>query len=219
MSQIAALQASGGPSFEVIFVDGGSKDGTVAEISAAAHHTGAHAAVLEADGRRGGYGADIKRGLSHAKGTILAWTHADLQCDIADVLRAHEAYLRGGGGRILVKGARSGRLLFDRLFTRGMQAANYLLTGNAIGDINAQPKLFPLDFFDRHLRAGAPNDFALDLFALNAAASGGYRVIEIPVEMRTRLHGEAKGGGSSLKTKIRLARRTAAYMWSARGRS
>lgn len=219
MGQIAALQASGGPDFEVIFVDGGSTDGTPAEIRAAGRNSGALVAVLESDGGRGGYGADIKRGLSHARGMMLAWTHADLQCDISDVLRAREAYRMAGGGQILVKGARTGRPMFDRLFTRGMQAANYVLSGNATGDINGQPKLFPRDFFERFLRERAPDDFALDLFALNAAASGDYRIIDIPVKMRERLHGEAKGGGSSLSTKIRLARRTAAYMWSSRGRS
>lgn len=217
MSQIAALQASGGPSLEVIFVDGGSTDGTVPEIAAAARDSGAHVDVLQSDGRRGGYGADIKRGLSHAKGMVLAWTHADLQCDVSDVLRAHDAYRQAGGGHILVKGDRSGRPMLDRLFTRGMQAANYLLSGNPVGDINGQPKLFHRTFFERHLQACAPDDFAFDLFALNAAAAAGYRLITIPVVMRGRRHGEAKGGGSSLTTKIRLARRTAAYMWSSRG--
>lgn len=203
-------------SFEVIFADGHSRDGTVEEIVAQAAALDLGNVRVEMSKGRGGYGADILRGLAAAEGAVLAWTHADLQCELADVFTALDLYRRAGGGQIIVKGERRGRPAFDRFFTQGMGFLNRVATGHAVSDINAQPKLFPRSFYEAHLRVGAPDDFSLDLHALNAAAASGYRIIGFPVDMASRQHGEAKGGGGGLVRKLRLARRTASYILSQR---
>ena len=44
--------------------------------------------------------------------------------------------------KIIVKGKRINRSLFDTLFTFGMSLFTLLLFGKKINDINAQPKMF-----------------------------------------------------------------------------
>lgn len=214
MQQLAALQGSGGPDVEAIFVDGGSTDGTLAEITAQAGRFDGKVIVLEKEAGPGGYGIDIQRGLAKARGAVVAWTHADLQCELADVLRAHDMLRAAGGNSVIVKGVRRGRPILDRSFTFGMEMLNFLVTRHVIHDINGQPKVFRREFLADVLKPDAPPDFSFDLFVLNTAAAKGYKILGIPVEMKSRLHGEAKGGGSTLRSKIRLARRTARYMLS-----
>ena len=57
-----------------------------------------------------GYGHGILTGLQSACGELLAWSHADLQTDPADVFRAFQLYQRDGHAVArLVKGRRKGR--------------------------------------------------------------------------------------------------------------
>ena len=81
--------------------------------------------------------------------------------------------------------------------------------------VNAQPKLFSRKFYDKHLVKGAPLDFSLDLYLLYWARKFG-RIIEIPVYFEKRIYGEAKGGGS-FKTRMKLVKRTFAYIFELKG--
>ena len=206
-------------SFEVVFVDGRSTDGTPALISAEAAALGLDNVIVDVSSGPKGYGADIRQGLLRARGALLAWTHADLQCDIADVFEALAIYRQAGGGRILVKGDRKGRPAFDRFFTAGMELLNWAVTRRRVSDINAQPKLIPGSLCEMMLSRPSPDDFSFDLHVLNIALASGYRIVTFPVDMEARRHGIAKGGGGGLRIKLRLARRTAAYILSQSGLS
>ena len=149
-----------------------------------------------------------------AEAGALAWTHADMQTDPADVLAAFDRFL-GAGGKALVKGRRRDRALLESLFSAGMQWIASAALGVRLDDVNAQPKLFSRAFHEAHLRAGAPADFSLDLYLLYKARTSGTPILDVPVVFAPRLHGEAKGGGS-WKTRIKLIRRTLAYILALR---
>ncbi len=161
-----------------------------------------------------GYGFGILSGLRAAGGEYLAWTHADLQTDPADVLLGFERLLADDEPqRCLVRGRRVGRPLVDRAFTIGMGWVASAALATPLVDINAQPKIF-----HRRLLAemsGAPWDFSLDLYVLYLAQQQGLKIIEQPVRFGMRTHGEAKGGGS-LRGKARLTRRTLQYIFRLR---
>lgn len=199
---------------EVVLVDNGSTDGSAAVLDAelARRADGPYRLVRVPVNQ--GYGHGILQGLAVAQGRLLAWTHADLQTDPADALRALERWSVGTGDRI-VKGRRESRRVMEALFTFGMQVVAWLALGSRLDDINAQPKLFPREFHERFLRAGAPKDFALDLYLLHAARTHGWSILEVPVVFGKRQHGEAKGGGS-WRTRIKLIRRTFAYIFELR---
>lgn len=159
-----------------------------------------------------GYGYGIMQGLNQATGDILSWTHADMQTDPQDVITAfNKFYTDGYIDNFIVKGKRKNRRLIEAFFTFGMQIIAFLYLKKYMDDINAQPKIFSRAFFESCLKNKAPNDFSLDLFLLYTALNNSYSIKTIPVFFNKRIHGEAKGGGS-FKTRIKLIKRTFAYI-------
>jgi len=161
-----------------------------------------------------GYGNGIKIGLDHVdQSDLIAWTHADLQTDIEDVLHALDIYKSQNGKICLVKGRRANRPVFDTIFSFGMQVFASILLRTRLDEINAQPKLMSREFYIEHIKENAPLDFSFDLYALYMAKKQNLEIISFPVMFFNRLHGEAKGGGgSSIFTKIKLIKRTFFYI-------
>jgi glycosyltransferase involved in cell wall biosynthesis len=203
---------------EVILVNNGSTDGSAAVFAQEIEKTGADRLafrVCPVPVNRG-YGYGIMSGVREARGEFIAWTHADMQTDPADVLAGWEKVRQElEPDRVFLKGRRIGRPLFDDLFTRGMAAVASVALGEWLFDINAQPKLFHRSFLT-HL-SSPPDDFALDVYALYQAKRQGLKVVEQEVHFGKRQFGEAKGGGT-LRGKVKLVKRTWAYLWVLRDR-
>ncbi|MCP4050648.1 MAG: glycosyltransferase family 2 protein [bacterium] len=157
-----------------------------------------------------GYGFGILSGLAKAKGKVLAWTHADLQTNPKDVFEAYKIFSSSHEKFILVKGKRKNRPFAEDFFTSGMQWLVWVILRRNINDINAQPKLFSREFYEKFLKDQSPHDFSLDLFILYQADKFG-TILDFPVFFNKRLHGEAKGGGS-FKTRLKLIQRTLTYI-------
>ncbi len=98
----------------------------------------------------------------------------------------------------------------------GMQMATLFIIKKQLSDINAQPKLFSRDFYNKFLKSNAPKDFSLDLYTLYQAKSHQMSILEVPVFFHKRKFGEAKGGGGSWKNRIRLISRTFKYIFELR---
>lgn len=195
---------------EVILVDNGSSDGTAAVLE---RELGAEGTAPSA-GTEGvvrwirvpvnkGYGYGIVSGLRAAAAPVIGWTHADLQTDPADVLRAMDGF--DGTGHTLVKGRRLGRPAADVVFTIGMSAFETLLLRRRLSDINAQPTMFSRDLLD--MWGTPPDDFSLDLFALHQARSHGFQVRRVPVLFVPRRFGTSSWN-TDLAAKRRFIKRT-----------
>ena len=210
---IAAFRAVAGPrdDIEVIFVNNGSKDQSAAvfaEQLSQAHNRFGRVVTVPVNL---GYGHGILSGLRQAKGDFLAWSHADLQTDPVDVVKAWELLTASPNpATTMVRGRRTGRPMTDRLFTGGMSWFSSLALKCRLRDINAQPKVFQRSFFEA-VESAAPKDFSLDLYWLYEARIRGIIVLELPVCFHERSRGEAKGGGS-LKLKYKLTKRTLGYI-------
>ena len=200
---------------EIIIIDGGSTDDTPKELQEAFKRLPPDHFKLILNKERGGYGADITQALSKAKGKVLSWTHADMQTDPADVVKALDLYKNNKEDKLIIKGKRKNRKLSEAFFTFGMQVVVFALLKTYLDDINAQPKLFSKEFYNKYIKNKAPSDFSLDLYLLYQAKINGYNIIEIPVHFKDRIYGEAKGGGS-FKTKIKLIIRTFKYIFKTR---
>ena len=131
---------------EVILVDNGSTDGSASVISELLPDY-AFARTIRVEVNQG-YGYGIVQGLHAAEGDYIGWTHADMQTDPADIIKAWKIIKKYSGKDIFVKGLRKGRPLFDVLFSVGMGIFETLYFGKKFIDINAQPNLFPKAFFD-----------------------------------------------------------------------
>lgn len=137
-----------------------------------------------------GYGFGILSGLYSAKGDFLSWTHADMQTDPFDVIKAFDLIEKSPvPENTYVKGIRQGRAVSDRLFTWGMGVFESIYLGVPLNDINAQPSLFHRAFFESW--ENAPYDFSLDLYAFYTARKRGITVIRVPVQFAERIHGRS----------------------------
>ena len=153
-----------------------------------------------------GYGFGIKSGLNEAKGEFIGYTHADLQTDPADVLRALEIIEKQESPKMCyVKGDRKKRPIFDQFFTVGMSIFETIYLNTKLWDINAQPNIFHRSFFKD--LAEIPNDFSLDLFLLYIAKKKGYKILRFNVFFPPRLHGESKWN-TGFKSKLKFIKRT-----------
>ena len=138
-----------------------------------------------------GYGFGITTGLKVAKGQFIGYTHADLQTDPADILRALKILEKQPNSQnCFIKGDRKGRNLFDQFFTLGMSVFETFYLGINLWDINAQPNIFHKSFFES-VKNGCPKDFSLDLFFLFKAKTNGLDVIRFDVLFPKRIYGES----------------------------
>lgn len=199
---------------EVILVDNGSTDDSPAVLSALLAGQTRIRSVRVA--RNQGYGFGILAGLRAAQGALLGWTHADMQTDPADALRALAAFEAAHDPQLLfVKGRRTGRPLADVAFTVGMSIFETLLLRRRLWDINAQPTVFPRAFYERW--QDPPHDFALDLYAYHQAIAAGLHVQRFPVHFGARLHGTSHWN-VNWRAKARFIRRTVEFSLKLRKR-
>lgn len=197
--------------FQFVLVDGCSSDETPSLIRQEIESYSASYVELLAMENRGGYGFDIMQGLAMAQYDTLAWTHADLQTDLCDLIEGYRI-LESSANPSVVKGRRVNRALLERFFTFGMQIYTFFNLKVYLDDINAQPKLCKHSFYVEHLNQNPPNDFSLDLFFLLTANLNKFEIKFFDVLFEPRKAGEAKGGGGSWRNRIILMRRTINYI-------
>ena len=187
---------------EIILVDNGSTDSTpqVMEQALQGEHN-KQFKTLRIE-KNIGYGHGIMEGVRIASGEVIAWTHADLQTDPADVLEAYKIFVdHPEYPNCILKGRRVGRNPLDTLFTGGMSILSTLLLREHFSDVNAQPKMFHRNFLEKLTES--PKDFSPDLYLLYQARVQKYQILEHHVNFGKRLYGKSKGGGT-LKGKLRL---------------
>lgn len=192
---------------EVILVNNGSQDDS-AEILKGSLPKYPFARSIEIKVNQG-YGQGILAGLSSAKGRFIGWTHADLQADPADVIKAFELIAeQKDPENSYVKGLRRNRSLFDSFFTWGMSVFESFYLGHLLRDINAQPNIFSRKFFESW--RSPPQDFSLDLYALYQAKKSSLKIIRFPVSFPRRIHGRSSWN-TGLQAKWRFIERTVKF--------
>ena len=195
---------------EIILVDNGSTDSTQQGLEQALQGEVIKQFKTYRIQKNIGYGHGIMEGVRIASGEVIAWTHADLQTDPADVLEAYKIFVdHPEYPNCILKGRRVGKNPLDALFIRGMSILSTLLLREHFSDVNAQPKMFHRNFLEKLIES--PKDFSLDLYLLYQARVQKYQILEHHVNFGKRLFGESKGGGT-LKGKLRLIQRTWKYM-------
>tara|TARA_Y100000389_G_C17454056_1_gene516830 strand:+ start:313 stop:1029 length:717 start_codon:yes stop_codon:yes gene_type:complete len=201
------------PKLEVIIVDNGSTDSTQIKILNSSLYTNHKIKIINIK-KNFGYGHGIMSGVKVASGKFIGWCHADLQTDPKDV---YDAFIKFkdklDNEKVIIKGRRINRNLFDNFFTICMSIFASIVFHKIINDINAQPKIFSRLFLT--YMNDYPNDFSLDLYLLVIAKNNSYKIINYDVEMKDRIYGQSKGGGT-IKGKIKLTLRTLFYIMQLR---
>ncbi|GAA3957789.1 hypothetical protein GCM10022278_15370 [Allohahella marinimesophila] len=191
-------------SVEVLLVNNGSTDGS-AEVMNELLPNYPFARVVSVEVNQG-YGYGILQGLAAANGESLAWTHADMQTDPFDVIKAWKIMQsEPDTSKTYVKGVRRGRAFFDEFFTIGMSGFESILLRARLWDINAQPNVFHRTFYETW--QDPPSDFSLDLFVYYEAVRRGLTIRRFEVFFPGRIHGESSWN-TGLRSKWKFIRRT-----------
>ncbi len=187
-SAICDAMKTVGKSWEVIFIDDGSTDGSLEILRKLANREPEHVRVIVFR-RNFGQTAAISAGLDYSQGDIMVLLDADLQNDPADIPLLLEKLDEGYD---VVSGWRKTRR--DNALTRTLPSvvANALIswvTGVHLHDYGCTLKAY---------RRGALEGFRLygemHRFIPVFAHSVGARITEIPVRHHPRVHGRAKYG-------------------------
>lgn len=180
-----------GRNIELVLVDNGSRDSSADVLRRELARPDRRFARSVTVDINQGYGFGIWTGLMAARGDCLAWTHADLQCDPVDVLKAYDLWTSSRNrDRVMVKGSRRERPLAPSLLTFGMQTFAQFFLWQPHRDINAQPKIFPRTLLER--MTAPPKDLSLDLYLLHRALRCGWRIRTLPVHFGKRRHGQSR---------------------------
>ena len=153
-----------------------------------------------------GYGYGIVQGLKEATGQFLGWTHADLQTDPYDVIKAYKILEKNDWNKnIYVKGKRKKRTFVENFFTVGMSIFETMYLRKILWDINGQPNLFSKNFFETW--ENPPKDFSLDLYALFMAKKQKLDLVRINVLFPKRINGESSWN-KGIMSRWKLSKRT-----------
>ncbi len=197
-SKIASAMEGLGRSWEVVFVDDGSRDQSLARLEALAGDDRRVVVV----GLRRNYGqtAAMMAGFDHARASVIITLDADLQNDPADIGKLLDKLNEGYD---VVSGWRKNRQDAFASRTLPSKIANSLIswaTGVYLHDYGCTLKAYRREL-TQHLRLyGEMHRFLPALLAQQGA-----RVTEVPVNHHPRLHGTSKYGlGRTLKVLLDL---------------
>jgi glycosyltransferase involved in cell wall biosynthesis len=171
---------------EVVFVDDGSRDGS-AEVLADLAATEPEITVVRLR-RNFGKGAALAAGFRHASGEAVVTLDADLQDDPAEIPRLLAALEEGAD---LVSGWKRDRRdpAGKRAASRVFNAVSTRMSGLDLHDLNCGLKAYRAELV-RSLALVGDTYRYIPVIAANA----GFRVRELPVNHRPRVHGRTKYG-------------------------
>lgn len=182
----AALAGRSGLTYEVILVDDGSDDGTWASMErAVAEHDHTRALRLR---RNFGKAAALSVGIENARGNIVATLDADLQDDPAEIPRLLDELDRGHDLVTGHKGIRQDpwhKRLPSKIFNR----ITGVVTGLKLRDHNSGLRVARREVYE-----AIPLYGELHRYIPALAHANGFRVSELTVNHRPRVHGRSKYG-------------------------
>ncbi len=186
LASIAVAIAPSGESYEVVFVDDGSTDGSLERLKALAE-TDERVRVFSFR-RNLGKSPALLCGISQAAGRYILTMDADLQDDPGNLPRLYEQLIAGPAD--IVSGWRKERqdnllkLVSSRIFNRLMIR---LLFGSSFKDMNSGLKLYRAE-----VARELPLYGGMHRFIPLIASEMGYRVAECPVSHNERKYGRSK---------------------------
>jgi len=190
--------ALGDFSYELIFVDDGSSDGSLEVLTDLVQKDSAHARVIELR-RNFGQTAAIAAGIDHSTGEVIITIDADQQNDPADIpklmKKIEEGYDVVSGWRIHRK---------DKLIRKvPSRIANWLIskvTGVSLHDYGCTLKAYRREVLQGFRLYGE-----MHRFIPAYAAWVGAKIIEVPVRHHPRIYGKTKYGlGRTFKVLLDL---------------
>lgn len=181
----------GKASFEVLFVDDGSRDDTVKEIHRAKERWPWIRLVRHR--RTCGKSSALVTGARRARGAWIASMDGDGQNDPADLWKLYQRVLQPGvaADLLLVAGQRRRRndTALKQMSSRVANGVRMYLSGDPVPDAACGLKVYRRDVFLELPRFDNMHRFLSALFQRH-----GGTVISVPIDDRPRIHGRSKYG-------------------------
>jgi dolichol-phosphate mannosyltransferase len=188
ISAALAAYAPVGQAFEIICVDDGSTDSTVAEIKQA-RQTHPHVRLIR-HAQRLGMSAALRNGIRRARAAWVLTIDGDRQNDPADAPRLIDlGWMKGRDRKVLVAGIRVNRqdTTAKRLASRFANKVRKSLLNDNCPDTGCSLKLFPRDSY-----LELPFFSGLHRFMPALLKHYGHECVFTPVNDRPREHGLSK---------------------------
>ena len=186
-----AAALDGRHSYEIVFVDDGSTDGTAA-AALRAHSAGLPQLRLLRHARRSGQSAAVATGVRAARAPLIATLDGDGQNDPADIPRLIETLQAAPSGRVrLVMGNRTTRrdTWLRRVSSRVANGVRGRLLRDGTPDTGCGIKVF-----DRSVFLDMPRFDHMHRFMPALVRREGFDVVSVPVNHRERTRGRSKYG-------------------------
>ncbi len=181
-------------SFELIVVEDGSRDGTVATVSRLCRKN-PNLILLHSKARLGKGGA-VKRGVHEAKGDVVVFMDADLATDLKD-LRKLITLTRERGGIVIgsrhVAGSKVKRPISRTLFSLAYNSVVSILFFDHVKDHQCGFKAMELNVARKLCESVEADGFFFDTELILRCKIMGFPLLEIPVSWsEKRTHSESK---------------------------
>lgn len=175
--------------WEVLWIDDGSKDGTIARLKEIhRQNPSRHRFVIH----RGNFGksAAVMTGLARARGEIIATLDGDCQNDPADIPRLLKMMEEGGFDVVTGFRQRRNDNFIRKMSSRIGNGFRNIITGHYVRDAACAIRVFKAETVQ-----GIPWFEGMHRFIVTLIYMNGFKKIaEVPVNHRPRIRGEAKYG-------------------------
>lgn len=187
-----------GGSFEIILIDDGSIDGTYQRAQALIDGI-PELRVLRIS-TNGGKGNALRKAFERTSGSVVCFLDGDLEIE-ANHITPYVRLLEAQFADIVVGSKRHPQSQIDYPWERRVLSAAYqlfvrALFGLKVRDTQAGIKAFRREVLEQVLPLGLVKRYAFDAELLVLAHKLGYRIVEMPIQMKFR---EKYGSGVSLK--------------------
>ncbi|KAL3859052.1 hypothetical protein ACJMK2_009288 [Sinanodonta woodiana] len=192
-----------GYDYEIIVIDDGSPDGTLAVAKQLENIYGKDRIVLRPREKKLGLGTAYIHGIKHAKGNFVIIMDADLSHHpkfIPEFIKKQKEgnYDVVSGTRYTGNGGVYGWDFKRKLISRTANYITQILLQPGASDLTGSFRLYRKEVLDKLVNACVSKGYVFQMEMVVRARQFGYSIGEVPISFVDRVYGESKLGGSEI---------------------
>ncbi|KAL0277315.1 UNVERIFIED_CONTAM: hypothetical protein PYX00_004651 [Menopon gallinae] len=200
---ITKYMDEGGYNYEIIVIDDGSPDGTLAAAKQLQKIYGSDKIVLRPREKKLGLGTAYIHGMKHSTGDFIVIMDADLSHHPKFIpkfieLQKSKDYDVVTGTRYMGDGGVSGWDFKRKLVSRGANFLTQLLLRPGVSDLTGSFRLYKKSVLEKLVSSCVSKGFVFQMEMIIRARQLKYTIGEVPISFVDRVYGESKLGGTEI---------------------